>query len=483
MATKRIGKNFLYNLLTMMTNILFPLMTFPYLARVLGPDGLGKVNFASAFVAYFVIFATIGIPSYGIREVAKAGNDLAKRGKVFSELFFINVISVMICTAVMGSTFFFIPQIQADVPLFLVSGLLLVFSLFSMEWVFSGMEDYKYISLRNLLVKMVYVIAVFTLVHDPKDYFVYACIGVAVNFGNYLYNILYLRKNVTLQFRGLNLKQHLKPIFTLFAISVSVSLYYTINPLIIGFLSSAEQVGYFTTFLRILLMVTALVNAYTSVVYPRFSLYVHQNQMEEYNVLATRSISLVNVILLPAMTLLFVYGREIIDLFAGQAFVDHVAIFLVMIPVLYFGGISQLMQSQILLPHKMERKVVVAPIVGAVINLGLGAVLIHFYGALGSSIAFVIAEVMVFFILRRVARKVVSFRLITKPIALNFLFNVLMGTGFYFLADLFNRSVVAVVLLSGVYLTIYVGVLVLLREPNLMALIGKVPWLKKFLRV
>lgn len=154
----------MYNIILKVANIGFPLITFPYVTRVLGAEGIGKVNFASSIVMYFVMFANLGIPLYGIREIAKVRDKKDEMNKVFWELFILNGITVLICGIAFLSTFLFVEKIREESLLFMITGLMLIMSMLSLEWFYSGVEDYKYISIRNIMVKIISMICLFLMV-------------------------------------------------------------------------------------------------------------------------------------------------------------------------------------------------------------------------------------------------------------------------------------------------------------------------------
>lgn len=391
MEKKSVGKNFIYSIILRVANIAFPLVTFPYVTRVLGADGIGKVNFASSIVMYFVLFANLGIPLYGIREIAKV-RDKEEMNKVFWELFILNGITVIICCVVFLSSFLFVDKIQAETPLFLISGLMLIMSMFSLEWFYSGVEDYKYITIRNLMVKVISTICLFLLIKNKDDYIIYGGIGVISSCGNNIFNVIYLKKYISLSLKNikLNIKSHLKPIFYIFMMLISVSLYYNINPIIIGFLSTNENVGYFTTYMRILSIVLGFISAYTSVVFPRFTYHVENNNEEEYIKLAKNSLNFINYMIFPIMMLLLVFGKEIIAIFAGSDFTGEILSFYIMIPVIYVSSISVLLGVQILLPfRKQGKKTVWPPVVGGIVNVLVSVLFIKIWNKCSKCIVFI----------------------------------------------------------------------------------------------
>lgn len=475
MEKKSIGKNFAYNIILKVANIVFPLITFPYVTRVLGAEGIGKVNFASSIVMYFVLFANLGIPLYGIREIAKVRDKKEEMSKVFWELFILNGITVIICGIAFMSTFLFVDKIRSETPLFLITGLMLIMSMFSLEWFYSGVEDYKYISIRNIMVKIISMICLFLLVKNKDDYVIYGSLGVISSCGNNIFNVIYLKKyiNFNLKEIKLTIRRHFKPIFYIFMMLISVSLYYNINPVIIGFLSTNENVGYFSTYMRILSIILGLISAYTTVIFPRFTYHIENKNEEEYNKLSKKSLNFINYMIFPIMMLLFAFGKEIISVFAGDDFAGNITAFYIMIPVIYFSSISVLLGVQILLPYKQEKKTIWPPIVGAITNILISVLFIKEYGINAVSMSFLMAEAVVFGMQWYFAVKVKEIKLINKNIFYYILVTCLEGIIIMIIKPIFKIGIFEIGLITSISFIIYNIILFILKDESVLELIEK----------
>lgn len=469
----RLGVNYLFSLSLKISEVLFPLITFPYVSRILGPEGVGKVNFAQSYIGYFIIFAALGIPAYGVRAVARVAKDPIELGKVTSELMVINSLFIGIASLLLLPTLFLVPQIRNELPLFGVASVLLVFNMFSVDWFFSGREDYRFIAIRNIGVKMGYVVAVYALVHRPSDYVVFAFLGVAVNLATYGLNFRYVMKNVRLTFRGLHWGRHLRPILSLFLMTVAVSFYYTLTPILLGFFSESDQVGYFATFLKILLLATALISAYTNVLFPRFSRLRSEGKMTEYLALSVRASSLVHAMVFPMIAVFLVFGEEIVRLLAGESFVGHVSVLWAMTPVLYLSSISLLVQANAILPFEREGQVAWVPVVGAVVSLGLSLVLIPNNGALGSAFALTAAELIVAVAISVVAKRTCPLVLWTGKTLVYALIVGALAWSCHGILAAFHPGFVATLGLGLGFLILCAGALVLVREPTFVEILGK----------
>ncbi len=476
MQKKSIGKNFVYNIILKVANIGFPLITFPYVTRVLGAEGIGKVNFASSIVMYFVMFANLGIPLYGIREIAKVRDKKDEMNKVFWELFILNGITVLICGIAFLSTFLFVEKIREESLLFMITGLMLIMSMLSLEWFYSGVEDYKYISIRNIMVKIISMICLFLMVKNKDDYIIYGGLGVISSCGNNIFNVIYLRKYISLSLKNvkLSIKRHFKPIFYIFMMLISVSLYYNINPIIIGFLSTNENVGYFSTYMRILSIILGLISAYTAVIFPRFTYHVENNNEEEYNKLSKKAFNFINYMIFPIMMLLLAFGKEIIGIFAGNDFTGEISAFYIIVPVIYFSSISTLLGVQILLPYKQEKRTIWPPIFGAVTNLAISILFIGKYGIDAVSSSFLAAEGVVFCMQLSYAMKIKKVKLINKNIVYYITISIVLGLLILLLKRYIKIGIIEIAVISTIALIIYNINLLLLKDENIIEIWGKI---------
>ena len=167
---RSIKKNALMNAVLTASGLLFPLITFPYVSRVIQPVGTGKVSFAASVVSYFLMFSELGIPIYGIRECARLRDDRKALGKTVQELFFINLIMCMFSCMAFIFSLFLVPKFAQDKPLFLIAGTALILNCMGMEWMYKGLEDYSYITIRSIVFKFIALILMFVTVRNLRAY-------------------------------------------------------------------------------------------------------------------------------------------------------------------------------------------------------------------------------------------------------------------------------------------------------------------------
>ena len=236
--------NFVMNFILTASQIIFPLITFPYVARVLLASGNGKVSFAASVTNYFVMVASLGIPTHGIRACAKVRDDKEKLSKTVHELFVINCVMTAIVVITFLLCVFYIPKFRVEKTLFLINGVGIVLNVFGMNWVYQALEQYDYITVRSIAFKILSIILMFLLVHQPSDYILYGGITVFAGVGSNTLNFIRLRKILSFKYIGdYNYKQHFKPISILFAQSLAVSVYTNLDTVMLGFLKEDVDVG------------------------------------------------------------------------------------------------------------------------------------------------------------------------------------------------------------------------------------------------
>ncbi|MFN3444229.1 MAG: oligosaccharide flippase family protein [Bacteroidia bacterium] len=213
-----VKRNFLFNILLVVSNIVFPVLVFPYIARILGPQGLGNAHFALQFSKYFVTTASLGIPIYGMREVAKVKNKKAKLNKLVSELLLLNIITAFISTLVYIVVLYSSGTLQQNSDLFAIAALQVLLGFLAIDWLFAGLEDFKIITIRSLVIRVITVVFLLLFVKTEGDVFPYLLISILSILSGHLWNLFYAFTKVTFSFSNLNLSHHLKPIFIIFLI-------------------------------------------------------------------------------------------------------------------------------------------------------------------------------------------------------------------------------------------------------------------------
>ena len=206
---KSLGKNSVFNVIYTCANILFPLLTSMYVARILMESGVGRVAYAQNIASYFTTFAALGLPNYGVRKVAQCRDNRTELNRTFSELFFINMISTTIAFVSYIVVVISLDNSMMTVPLAIASGLAVFFNYLNIDWLYQGEEEYTYITLRSIAVKVASFILVVIFVRSANDYVIYALIVSLATGGNYIFNVIHARSFVSITISNIHLKKHI----------------------------------------------------------------------------------------------------------------------------------------------------------------------------------------------------------------------------------------------------------------------------------
>lgn len=392
MAEKSLTKNALFNIIYKCLNVLFPLVTMVYVSRVLMPEGVGKVASAQNIITYFVIIASLGLPTYGVKKIAEFRDDRNKCSKVFSELFAINAISTILCSFFYVMMLLSVGFFHTKIAISLVVGIQLFANIINIDWLYQGFEEYRYIMFRSLLVKLLALASVFVFVHDSSDYIVYALITALSLVANFAFNIVHMHKFVDITFRDLYIKAHLKPIFTLLAASIAIEIYTLAATTFLSILKGDDVVAYFTNSVKAVSITRTMIAAVCAVFLPRLNYYIGQNRTQDFNRLSIKGLNILLTMSIPACIIIAVMADNFVYLLFGQSFEPSVLSMQILSLSIITVAISNFMGYQILVSLGKEKIVLYSTIIGAIVNVVLNIFLINIYGHYGAAIASVISE-------------------------------------------------------------------------------------------
>ena len=388
--------NFIMNFILTATQFIFPLITFPYVSRVLQSAGNGKVSFAASVANYFMMVASLGIPTYGVRACAKVRDDKRKLSQTVHELFIINFIVTCLVAITYVVAIFTVPKLSADKTLFYINGINIVLNMFGMNWVYQALEQYDYITFRSIAFKVVSIVLMFLLVHQESDYIVYGAITVFAAVGSYILNFIRLRKIIEFKvYERYNLKQHLKPIFTLFAQSVAVSIYTNLDIVMLGFMKTDTDVGYYHAAVRIKGLLLSLVTSLGNVLLPRMSYYVKNKMMEDFKRYMVKALNFELLMSFPLTIFFILLAKESVNFLAGPGYDGAVLAMQIITVAVIPNGLTGVLGIQVLTSLEKEKYVLYSVIIGALSDFVLNLIMIPRYGAAGAALATTIAEFLV----------------------------------------------------------------------------------------
>lgn len=415
MKQKSLKLNFIMNAVLTMSSFLFPLITFPYISRVLLPDGVGKVSFATSLINYFGMFAQLGIPVYGIRACAKVRDDKEELTRTAHELLFINLLMNVVTYAALFISLFTVPRLREDRTLYVIVSLAIILTSVGMEWLYKALEQYTYITIRSIVFKFLALIAMFMLVHTTGDYVIYGAISIFAASASNILNLINAHKYIGMKPVGnYHPTRHLKMVFVFFAMSCATTVYTNLDTVMLGFMTSDADVGYYNAAVKIKVILVSVVTSLGTVLLPRASYYIEQGKLKEFKRISGKAIHFIFLIAAPMLLYFVLYAKESIYFLSGAAFEGSIAPMQIIMPTLLFIGLSNILGIQILVPMGKEKVVLFSEIAGAVTDLILNYLFIPGYKAAGAAFATVIAEFVVLLVQFLYLRKEVfsAFRVI-----------------------------------------------------------------------
>ena len=407
-------RNYAFNLIYTVSNILFPLVTFPYVARILNPEGIGLVQFVISFTQYFGIIAAFGIPIYGTKEIAKHGDNQIDLNRVFTELFLISVIIKAVFILIYIALIWSIQDLNRHQQLFMISLPILALEVINLDWCFNGLEKFSFIALRSIIIKVLAAIFLFLMVKSASDYKEYLSIMVFSFVGNYILNLTALPKLVSFTFKGLNFRKHLGHLALIFTTTFAATMYTRLDVVMLGFLSNDYETGLYTAALKLSKVAIPAVVAMGVVLIPRISKAFHESNWETEKRYIQRSFSFIALLAAPLGFGLCLLRVEFLELFAGKNFIPgHLAMsYSSFLPLAI--GIGHLFSLQILVIHNISKGLVIAALGGLIFFFAGNYLLTPEFGAAGTAFVNICTEIIVtciyFLFIPQIIRKVIPWK-------------------------------------------------------------------------
>ena len=396
MKIRSVKFNFIMNFIMAASAIVFPLITFPYVSRVLMAVGNGKVAAATAVVTYFNMFASLGIPTYGIRACAKVRDDKEKLSKTAQELLIINSVTMLITCVVFIVSVAAVPEFSVEKELYIINGIGMVLNMFAVTWLYNALEQYAYITVCNIVVKIVSLLLMFLLVKKPEDYIIYGGITVLASSASYVFNFLYAFRFISLKKTGkYEFRIHMKPIFRFFAMTAAASVYTNLDVVMLKFMKGDVEVGYYNAAIKVKTILVSLITSLGTVLLPRLSYYVKKNEKELFYQMIGKAVNFVVIAGLPLSVYFMIFAEESILFLAGEGYHGSVLPMILLMPTVLLIGLSNITGIQVLTPQNMEQKVLNSILWGAVIDFALNLVLIPKFASSGAAFATLMAELAV----------------------------------------------------------------------------------------
>ena len=466
--SKSIKSNYIFNLLNSVSQLLFPLITFPYASRIMMAEGIGQVQFFGSIISYISLFTCLGIPMYAIREIAKVRSEVTKMSTITIEILLLHAMLTILGYAAVAIICMTVSDVQTNIPLFLILSTTIFFTAIGCEWFYQGIEDFKYVAIRGLIVKIISVILLFLFVKTKEDILWYGAYTVFGILGGNIFNFLRLRKYVDrkiVDIHDLHPLRHLKPAIYIFVFNVITSIYLQLNTVLLGFLKNVPAVGYFTAATKLMYMTMSVSNSLGSVMMPRASNLIAENKMNEFKSVVQKSYDFIIAISIPLTIGLIFTSRSAILLLSGNDFYPAILASQIVAINIISIGVSGVMGMQILYPMGKINIVILCTFLGAIINIMANVLLIPHYGHYGTAIAFAVTEFVVTLSMFFIGRKYISIQLLKRQ-HLNYLISGIAMGIVLFIID--KQEYSNIVTLLSMFLTgalIYAICLITLHDP------------------
>jgi O-antigen/teichoic acid export membrane protein len=406
MKVESVRKNALMNAVLKMSNVIFPLITYPYVSRILHPEGLGRVTFASSVVAYFSMLAQLGVPTYGIRACAVVRDDREQLSRTTQELLIINLLMCLVSYGLLALAAGFLPALREDRKLLAIQSATILLTAVGMEWLYQALEQYRYITRRSIAFKFIALLATFALIHSEGDYLLYGAVTIFAASASDLCNFFYVRRYIKVKPLGhYDFRRHLRPIAIFFAMACATTIYTQMDSTMLGLLVSKSEVGLYDAAVKVKLVLVSLVTSLGTVLLPRVSYDIARRDMDDFHRLADKAIHFVLLFSLPLMLYFMLFSRETVMVLSGETFAGAVMPMRLIMPTLVLIGLTNILGIQMLVPLGREKDVLYSEIWGAGVNLLVNVLLIPSHGASGAAVGTLCAETAVFLYQVRALKK------------------------------------------------------------------------------
>lgn len=481
MKKKSMAVNAFLNGLRSILNIIFPLITFPYVSRVLTVDGIGKYNFSNSFVSYFILLAGLGVSTYAVREGAKYRNNKKRIDKFASEVFTINIFSTIISYLLLFICLLIFYNLRSYLSCILIFSLQIFFTTIGTEWIYTIYEDYAYITIRSIIFQIISIVLLFIFVRNSTDYINYAAITVFSAVGANVLNFITARKickiNVILHF---NWKKHIIPILIIFASNVAITIYVNSDITLLGLMKSNYVVGIYSVSSKIYSIVQTLLNSLLMVTIPRLAMLYGQKKFREYKSVLSNVINSLVIFIAPASVGLFILSKNIILIISGSKYIRATNSLRILCFALIFSLIAAFLSGCILIPIKREKDVLKGTIVSAILNIIFNIALIPSWDENAAAISTVLAEaVIMFFNLyysKDIIKPIFTSRIFIKNIVDSIIGCIAVAVICWLTISSYNKLIIQTIICIVLSLLIYIDILILLRNNFMLNTINNIKY-------
>lgn len=461
----RLATNAMLNCLRVCSNIILPMISFPYLTRILHVNNFGKISFCTSIISYFILLSGLGISNYSIREGARIRENNEQLSQFSGEIFTIHLFSTFF-TYCLLFLFLFTWKAKKDYKLIVaILSISILSNAFSFDWLPNVLEDFFFITVRVISVQVLSIVAIFLFVKKSEDYFIYTCITALTSIISGILNFLYAKKKIKICIiREFNWKTHLKPILILFANTLMITIYLQSDITMIGIFKGDHEVGLYRISVQIYSAIKTMLNAITVVTIPRLSLYLNSKKKDTYNQLVSMIIGSLLYLCIPAMFGLFLISKNCIALIGGTEYISSVLSLKILCFALIAAVFGNFFINAVLITNHQEKKAFLATVTSAIVNILLNLFFVPEFGFIGAAITTLISEIVVAGLLMYYSKKYIHIMLNFNLILLMCFETVLIILICFFISSLKLKLVLDTILKIGFSVIAYVIVTLIAKK-------------------
>ncbi|HAT4119831.1 TPA: flippase [Clostridium perfringens] len=458
-----VKKNFIYNTIYQIFIVLLPIITVPYISRVLGPNGVGDYSYTAAYAQYFVLLGMTGISIYGNRQIAYKKNNIKDLSKEFFSIYGLQLVTTTISLFIY--ILIFVVFNKENRILYLVQSIIILATIFDISWFFIGYEDMKSVVVRNTIVKIIGVISIFIWVKKPSDVIVYSVIIAGSNFIGQIIMWLNLKgKVIFCEFNFNKSIKHLKPAIILFIPLLAIQIYTLLDKTMLGAMTNVSQVGLYENSQKTIKLALTLVTSLGTVMLPRMSSLYSEGRLNKLKNTIYKSFDFVNFMVFPMTLGLIAISNNFSKWFYGETF-NGINILLKVGSFLMIAiGWGSVLGPQVLIPMKKEKEYTISIMLGAMINFVLNIIFIKKFQAVGTTVSSVIAEFSVTGIQMYYLRNILNTKTIINGIIKPLISSIIMFVIITMNTVFFNDAIIDTIIQILIGVSVYLLVMYLLKD-------------------
>lgn len=473
---KTLFKNTIYKALLSFANIVIPLLVGPYIVKLLNVELYGTYNKVYADFQFFLTFASFGIYTYGIREISKIRDNKEKVSKLLSNLFLLSLLSNIF----VGLIYFIYARLISSgitYTLYLVMLIQIVGNIFYIEFVNEALENYQFITIKTLIIKILYMISLFIFVKKPDDVIIYSIIICLTVFLNNIVSFIYAKRRIKFDFQNISIRKYIKPLFLIFIITNIDLLYSQLDKIMLGkFINDVSVTMYYIPF-YIVSTLASIPYAIVNVSIPRLSYLIENEGKESYEKTLKKSLSSLLFIIIPVCLGTAVLAKEVIYLYAGENYMDMVPTLIISCIIRIIISVETTMVHLVMYPNGQEKKIVKFSLTCGIINLIFNILLIIFkiFTPFTCMLTTGFVEIILSFVLYKYIKinLNINFQLFTKQNTMYLLLS-LCFIPITILVKYLNLSFYStIVIIIILCVSFYFGILLYKKDENLFLIINK----------